>query len=33
MPTLFIEHSISDFGTWHDAFTELRRSGARRAAC
>ena len=27
MPTLLIEHSISDFDTWHDAF---RRFAARR---
>ncbi len=30
MPTLLIEHSISDFGTWRDAFTrfaERRKEG------
>lgn len=28
MPTLLIEHSISDFDLWHDAFTRL--AGRRR---
>lgn len=29
MPTLMIEHAISDFATWHDAF---RRFSAQREA-
>jgi hypothetical protein len=34
MPTLHIEHAITDFGTWNDAFTRFagirKQSGVRR---